>query len=374
MLPTRTSETPSESQPVLRLRGLRTRFQLEDGVVDAVEGVDLEIGRGETLAVVGESGCGKSVMARSVLGLVDRPGKIMGGQVWVPAPPAEPGPAARGFRARRERARQEKVLPDAPPGMIDLVSAAPDLVRGVRGKRIAMVFQEPMTSLSMMHTIGNQIIEAIRLHDPMTKDEARQKAIDLLGRVGIPAPEERIDAYPFQLSGGMRQRSMIAMALSCGPELLIADEPTTALDVTTQAQILELLTSLQDEFEMSIMLITHDLGVAAQLADRVAVMYLGRVVEQGDLRRLFAEPRHPYTQALLRSVPKLGRDRNVRLAPVRGIVPHPYHRPAGCPFHDRCDSFIPGRCDTALPPVIRTADDHEVRCVLYQEDSDDRDR
>ncbi len=381
MPPTRTSKPPNDAQPVLRLRGLRTRFELEDGVVDAVEEIDLEIGRGETLAVVGESGCGKSVMARSVLGLVDRPGRIMGGQVWVPAPPAQPGPEAggRGFRARRERARRaraqrDSALPDAPAGMIDLVTSPPELVRGVRGKRIAMVFQEPMTSLSMMHTIGNQIIEAIRLHEPMTKEDARQRAIELLGRVGIPAPEQRIDAYPFQLSGGMRQRSMIAMALSCGPELLIADEPTTALDVTTQAQILELLTSLQDEFEMSIMLITHDLGVAAQLADRVAVMYLGRVVEQGDLRRLFAEPQHPYTQALLRSVPKLGRDRNVRLAPVRGIVPHPYHRPSGCPFHDRCDSFIPGRCDTAPPPVIKTADDHEVRCVLYQEDSDDRDR
>jgi peptide/nickel transport system ATP-binding protein len=262
------------------------------------------------------------------------------------------------------------VLPDAPapPGMIDLATADPAVARGVRGKRIAMVFQEPMTSLSMMHTIGNQIIEAIRLHDALTKQEARQRAIDLLGRVGIPAPEDRIDAYPFQLSGGMRQRAMIAMALSCGPELLIADEPTTALDVTTQAQILELLKSLQTEFEMSIMLITHDLGVAAQMADRVAVMYLGRVVEAGNLYRLFAEPKHPYTQALLRSVPKLGRDRNVRLAPVRGIVPHPYHRPSGCPFHDRCDSFIPGRCDTAPPPVIKTADDHEVRCVLYQED------
>ncbi|MFC7625912.1 ABC transporter ATP-binding protein [Microlunatus sp. GCM10028923] len=376
MLPTRTSEASSAAQPVLRLRGLRTQFQLEDGVVDAVEEVDLEIGRGETLAVVGESGCGKSVMARSVLGLVDRPGKIMAGQVWVPAPPdPPPGQASRGFRARRDRARRAKVLPDAPPGMIDLATAEPEVVRGVRGKRIAMVFQEPMTSLSMMHTIGNQIIEAITLHENLTKSQSRQRAIELLGRVGIPSPEQRIDAYPFQLSGGMRQRAMIAMALSCGPELLIADEPTTALDVTTQAQILELLTSLQDEFEMSIMLITHDLGVAAQLADRVAVMYLGRVVEQGDLRRLFAEPRHPYTQALLRSVPKLGRDRNVRLAPVRGIVPHPYHRPSGCPFHDRCDSFIPGRCDTAPPPVISTDDGHQVRCVLYQEeDSDDGDR
>ncbi len=267
MPPIRTSEPPAADQPVLRLRGLRTQFQLEDGVVDAVEEVDLEIGRGETLAVVGESGCGKSVMARSVLGLVDRPGKIMAGQVWVPAPP-EPvgGGNGAGFLARRARARRAEVLPDAPapPGMIDLATADPAVARGVRGKRIAMVFQEPMTSLSMMHTIGNQIIEAIRLHDALTKQQARQRAIDLLGRVGIPAPEDRIDAYPFQLSGGMRQRAMIAMALSCGPELLIADEPTTALDVTTQAQILELLTSLQTEFEMSIMLITHDLGVAAQ--------------------------------------------------------------------------------------------------------------
>ena len=358
--------------PVLRLEGLRTQFQLEDGVVDAVDGVDLEIGRGETVAVVGESGCGKSMTARSILRLVDRPGKIAGGQVWVPAPPSAATEQPRRRRLRRRR-KDEPVLPDAPEapdGMVDLVTAEQHTIQAVRGKRIAMVFQEPMTSLSAVHTIGNQIIEAIRLHEPLTKEEAKQRAIELLGRVGIPGPEKRVDSYPFELSGGMRQRAMIAMALSCDPELLIADEPTTALDVTTQAQILELLKSLQQEFGMAIMLITHDLGVAAQMADRVVVMYLGKVVECGDLRTLFASPKHPYTRALLRSVPALGMRRGARLDPVRGMVPHPYDRPEGCAFHDRCDYFIPGRCDTIAPPVITDDVGHQVRCVLFDEEND----
>ncbi|MVA75583.1 ATP-binding cassette domain-containing protein [Auraticoccus sp. F435] len=353
---------------VLKLDGLRTQFVLDDGVVEAVEGVDLEMRRGETLAVVGESGCGKSVMARSILQLVDRPGRIVGGQVWVPRPPAEavasrrrPGLLRRG---RPEPVQQE----DGPEGMVNLIGAEPEMIRAVRGKRIAMVFQEPMTSLSAVHTVGNQIIEAIQLHEPMSKEAARERAVDLLRRVGIAGPEKRIDTYPFQLSGGMRQRVMIAMALSCGPELLIADEPTTALDVTTQAQILELLAELREDLGMAIMLITHDLGVAARLADSVAVMYLGRVVERGELAEIFRSPRHPYTQALLRSVPKLGRRRGERLAPVRGMVPHPYARPSGCTFRDRCDHFIPGSCDTALPPLIRDEQGHEVRCVLYKED------
>ena len=346
--------------PVLRLDGLKTQFQLEDGVVDAVDGVDLEIGRGETVAVVGESGCGKSMTARSILRLVDRPGKIAGGQVWVPAPPDSIGEAPRRRRFRRKQDRP--VLSDAPDGMVDLVTAEQHTIQAVRGKRIAMVFQEPMTSLSAVHTIGNQIVEAIRLHEPLSKEEARHRAIELLGRVGSPGPEKRVDSYPFE------QRAMIAMALSCDPELLIADEPTTALDVTTQAQILELLKSLQQEFGMAIMLITHDLGVAAQMADRVVVMYLGKVVECGDLRTLFAHPKHPYTRALLRSVPALGMRRGARLDPVRGMVPHPYDRPKGCAFHDRCDYFIPGRCDVAEPTVITDDDGHQVRCVLFEED------
>ncbi|GAB3412307.1 ABC transporter ATP-binding protein [Flindersiella endophytica] len=330
-------------EAILEIRGLKTQFTTDDGLVRAVDGVDLDIRRGETLAVVGESGCGKSIMARSVLRLVDKPGRVVAGEVNVPAPPN--GKAGAN-------------------GLIDLLRADKRVVRGVRGKRIAMVFQEPMASLSLVHTVGSQIIEQVMLHEPMTKAQARQRAIELLGRVGIPAPERRIDAYPFQLSGGMRQRAVIAMALSCKPELLIADEPTTALDVTTQAQILELLKDLQREFGMAIMMITHDIGVAAQVADRIAVMYLGLVVESGDVVTILRSPKHPYTQALLRSVPKLGsRD---RLQPVRGMVPAPFDRPEGCPFHPRCDEFIAGRCDVALPRMLTPADGHEVRCVLYE--------
>ncbi|SEE75254.1 ABC transporter ATP-binding protein [Ruania alba] len=361
-----------DAPPVLQLRGLRTEFQLDDGEVQAVDGVDLTIHRGETLAVVGESGCGKSVMARSILQLVDRPGKIVGGQVWVPRPPADEVEATARrssfFRGRlRRRIKPEVDTGAAPEGMVGMIGADPAVIRAVRGKRIAMVFQEPMTSLSSVHKVGDQIIEAIQLHNPVSNEVARDRAIDLLHRVGIAAPETRVDAYPFELSGGMRQRVMIAMALSCDPELLIADEPTTALDVTTQAQILELLASLRDELGMAIMLITHDLGVAAQLADSVAVMYLGNVVERGEITEIFRSPRHPYTQALLNSIPKLGQGSDVRLAPVRGMVPHPFARPSGCPFHDRCDFFQPGRCDTAAPPLIRDEQGHEVRCVLYEE-------
>ncbi|RKN44934.1 ABC transporter ATP-binding protein [Streptomyces hoynatensis] len=339
------------SETVLRIRDLHTQFALDDGVVKAVNGVDLDISRGETLAVVGESGCGKSVMARSVLRLVDRPGRITGGEIWVRHPEG-PGKTPEG----------------APGGMVDLVTADKRTVRSVRGKRIAMVFQEPMTSMSPMHTLGNQIGEAIRLHEKVSKAEARRRTIDLLGRVDIPDPKRRVDEYPFQMSGGMLQRAMIAMALSCNPELLIADEPTTALDVTTQARILELLRSVQEEFGMAVMLITHDLGVAAQMADRIAVMYLGSVVERGDVVSVFRSPRHPYTKALLRSIPKLGSGARERLRPVRGMVPHTYRRPPGCPFHPRCDEFLAGRCDTTEPlPVRGPEPDREVRCLRYEE-------
>ncbi|ONK09650.1 ABC transporter ATP-binding protein [Streptomyces sp. MP131-18] len=328
------------SETVLRVRGLRTHFTLDDGVVKAVDGVDLDIARGETLAVVGESGCGKSVMARSILRLVDRPGRITGGEIWVRQPP---------------------------DGMVDLVSADTRAVRAVRGKRIAMVFQEPMTSMSPMHTLGNQIGEVILLHERVTKAEARRRTIELLGRVDIPDPRRRVDEYPFQMSGGMLQRAMIAMALACNPELLIADEPTTALDVTTQARILELLRSLQDDFGMAVMLITHDLGVAAQMADRVAVMYMGNVVERGDVVSVFRSPRHPYTKALLRSIPRLGTGARERLRPVRGMVPHAYRRPSGCPFHSRCEEFMAGRCDVTVPPPVAGPEPgREVRCLLYE--------
>jgi peptide/nickel transport system ATP-binding protein len=240
-------------------------------------------------------------------------------------------------------------------------------IRDVRGKDIAMIFQEPMTSLSPVHTIGNQIVEAIRLHLPLSKEEAEARAIELLGRVGIPRPAERMDTYTFQLSGGMRQRAMIAMALSCDPSLLIADEPTTALDVTTQAQILDLMLELKDEFGMSIMLITHDLGVVAEMADDVVVMYLGIVVEKGGVVDIFHNAQHPYTKALLRSIPKFGlRASGERLDSIRGMVPDPYSRPDGCPYHPRCDFMMPGKCDRMSPSTYRIGEDRLVRCLLYE--------
>ncbi|TDO52451.1 peptide/nickel transport system ATP-binding protein [Kribbella sp. VKM Ac-2527] len=330
------------AQPLLEVRDLRTHFELEDGVVKAVDGVSLTVRRGRTLAVVGESGCGKSVTARSILRLVEHPARIVGGQILLYGDQPSDDP-------------------------LDLLAAKDKRLRQVRWSEIAMVFQEPMASLSLVHTIGDQIIEAIRLHGGVGKVEARHRAIEFLGRVGIPDPKRRVDSYPFELSGGMRQRAMIAMALSCRPRLLIADEPTTALDVTTQAQILDLLQDLQQELGMAIMLITHDLGVAAQVADEVAVMYLGEVVEHGPAASVLSEPKHPYTQALVRSVPRLGQRGQGRLAAVRGTVPPPYERPSGCRFHPRCDAFMAGKCDSTVPTRVRS-DDTDVACLLYGEE------
>ncbi|TWD75165.1 peptide/nickel transport system ATP-binding protein [Kribbella amoyensis] len=330
-------------QPLLEVRDLRTHFELDDGVVKAVDGVSFTVPRGRTLAVVGESGCGKSVTARSILRLVESPARIVGGQV---------------------------LLHDESGGEpLDLLAAKDKRLREVRWADIAMVFQEPMASLSLVHTIGDQIIEAIRLHENVGKAVAKERAIEMLGRVGIPDPKRRVDSYPFELSGGMRQRAMIAMALSCRPRLLIADEPTTALDVTTQAQILDLLQDLQEEFGMAIMLITHDLGVAAQVADEVAVMYLGEVVEHGPALSVLTAPKHPYTQALVRSVPRLGLRGAGVLKAVRGTVPPPYERPSGCRFHPRCDSFMAGSCDKTKPSRVRS-DDIDVACLLYGGEED----
>ncbi|NGN67729.1 ABC transporter ATP-binding protein [Streptomyces sp. A7024] len=339
-------------ESLLEVEDLHTQYALDDGLVRAVDGVTLDIRRGEVLAVVGESGCGKSVMARSILRLVDKPGKITGGHIRV----------------------------HTDDGVVDMANAEGPAIRSVRGKKVAMVFQEPIASMSPVHTLGNQIGESLRLHEMVDKKTARTRAIELLRRVGIPAPERRVDEYPFQMSGGMLQRAMIAMALSCGPDLLIADEPTTALDVTTQAQILELLRELQQDTGMAVMLITHDLGVAAQLADRIAVMYLGAVVETGTTDTVLRHPRHPYTQALLRSVPKLGSASRERLSPVRGMVPSPYQRPPGCTFHPRCDAFMEGRCEVTVPgsvpaPVLVSADkgartDGTVSCLLYGDEDE----
>src|SRR5512132_2216714 len=332
-------------EPLLSVRNLKTYFAQDEGTVKAVDGVSFDLQHGATLGVVGESGCGKSVTARSILGIVDRPGRIVGGEI----------------RFRRQGAART-----AEPA-VDLAKLAPDgpEIRAIRGAEIALIFQEPMSSFSPVHTIGSQIAEVIMLHQQISRGEAREKTIEILQRVGVSSPEQRVDQLSNQLSGGLRQRAMIAMALSCHPTLLIADEPTTALDVTTQTQILELLRQLQREDGMAIMLITHDLGVIAEMATDVAVMYLGRVVEQAPVDDIFHAPRHPYTQALLRSIPRMRSRSRERLNPIAGAVPHPYDRPAGCPFHPRCPQFMPGRCDAEEPTLRPVGDKHTVSCFLY---------
>ena len=339
----------SNSGLLLEVRDLKTQFFTEDGIVRAVDGVSFEMKRGETLSIVGESGCGKSVTARSILQIVEHPGRIVEGQILF-------------HRVSRDNGSEHVETVD----LVALGARGPE-IRDVRGKDISMIFQEPMTSLSPIHTIGNQITEAIRLHLPVSKEEAQERAIELLRRVGIPQPADRMDTYTFQLSGGMRQRAMIAMALSCGPSLLIADEPTTALDVTTQAQILDLMRGLKDDMGMSIMLITHDLGVVAEMADDVVVMYLGTVAEKGGVVDVFHDAHHPYTQALLRSIPKYGlRAAGKRLDSIRGMVPDPYSRPNGCPYHPRCDHMMPGKCDRISPPPFEIGPDRVVHCLLYE--------
>jgi oligopeptide/dipeptide ABC transporter ATP-binding protein len=330
---------------VLEVDDLKVHFFTNEGVVKAVDGVSYTIPRGKTLCVVGESGSGKSVTARAILQIVHRPGKIVGGVI-----------------------RYHHHLPSGSTDVIDITALHPRgaQIRSIRGNEIAMIFQEPMTSLSPMYTVGNQIMEVIRLHNDISKAEARNRTIELLGRVGIPKPEKRIDEYPFRLSGGMLQRCMIAMALSCNPKLLIADEPTTALDVTTQAQILDLMRELQEDYQMALLFITHDLGVVAEIADEVAVMYLGTVVERGDVDSIFNDPKHPYTAALLRSLPEISLERR-QLDPIRGMVPSPYQRPTGCPFHTRCDEAVLGLCNKVVPESIALREGHEARCLIYDE-------
>ncbi len=328
---------------LLEVKDLKTQFFLDEGTVRAVDGASFKIHRGETLGVVGESGCGKSITARSILRIVRPPGRIVEGSIqW--------HGSVGGHAVELTR--------------LDPQSNA---MRNIRGAEISMVFQEPMSSLSPVHTIGNQIIEAIRLHQSVTQDEARRKALHVLNQVGMPQPNRIIDRYPHQLSGGMRQRAMIAMALSCHPDLLIADEPTTALDVTTEAQILTLMRELQRELGMAIMFITHNLGVVAQMTENVIVMYMGKVVERADVVTLFHNPKHPYTTALLESIPRLGTRGQGRLASIKGSVPNPYSIVTGCPFHPRCPSFMPGLCDTIVPQetAIDGNPEHTVRCHLY---------
>ena len=335
------------SQPasnVLEIRNLRTYFHLPEGTLKAVDGVDLTIAPQQTVGVIGESGSGKSVTAQSILQIVPPPGAIESGEILL----------RRGDDA------------------VDIVSLNPRSaeIRAIRGAEISMVFQEPMTSLSPVHTIGAQIVEAIVLHMEPDKKKAKQLALDMINRVGISNPAQRFDEYPHQLSGGMRQRAMIAMALSCSPALLIADEPTTALDVTVQAQILELMKELQEQFGMAIMYITHDLGVIAEIADEVNVMYLGRVVERASTVELFKNPLHPYTQRLLKSIPRLGGRGQRRLDAIRGNVPVPMNPPPQCGFASRCDDFIKGKCDAAVPSLVEMNTDHFVRCYLHSEESE----
>ncbi|HKW91649.1 MAG TPA: ABC transporter ATP-binding protein [Methylomirabilota bacterium] len=332
---------------LLSVRGLRTYFHQDEGTVKAVDGVSFDLSPGGTLGIVGESGCGKSVTARSILGIVDRPGRIVDGEI----------------RFRRPSATD---VGNGDP-VVDLAKLPPNgpEMRAIRGAEIALIFQEPMSSFSPVHTVGSQIVEAIMLHQQMSRRQAREKTIEMLRRVGVSSPEQRIDQLSNQLSGGLRQRAMIAMALSCHPTLLIADEPTTALDVTTQTQILDLMRQLQREDGMAIMLITHDLGVVAEMATDVVVMYLGRVVEQAPVDEIFHAPRHPYTQALLRSIPRMRSRSRERLTPIAGAVPHPYDRPSGCPFHPRCPQFMAGRCDEEEPALRPVADKHAVSCFLY---------
>jgi oligopeptide/dipeptide ABC transporter ATP-binding protein len=314
-------------QIALAVRDLAVHFEMEQGVVRALEGVSFDLLAGRTLGIVGESGCGKSVTARSILRILDRPGRVVGGSI---------------------------VLDPGSSGSTDVLALDPNAerMRAIRGGRIGLIFQEPMTALSVHYTVGNQIIEAVRQHSDLSKQSARDRAIELLREVGIPRPELRVDAYPFQLSGGLRQRVGIAMALAGDPDILIADEPTTALDVTTQAQVLDLLRRLQAEKGIALMLITHDMGVIAEMCDDVAVMYLGRIVEYAPVETLFAAPRHPYTRALLRAVPTILAKPRQRLATIGGAVPHPGARPVGCPFHPRCSEVIEGRCTAAVPPPI----------------------
>ena len=322
---------------LLRVEQLRTHFMTNDGAVRAVDGVDLTVTRGRTLGVVGESGCGKSVTALTILRLLPRTGRVVGGRLLF--------------------------------GDQDLLKVPEYVMRRIRGGEISMIFQEPMTSLNPVFTVGYQVREAINEHLGLPDKEAHERVMELFKLVGIPAPERRVHDYPHQLSGGMRQRVMIAMALSCRPKLLIADEPTTALDVTIQAQILELMGELRERHDMGILLITHDLGVIAEMADEVVVMYAGKVVERGTVEQIFEDPQHPYTQGLLASIPGR-RTRGKRLSVIKGTVPHPLNRPPGCTFTPRCPRAFE-RCPTAFPVLMdHGTAGHEVACYLYGDEAE----
>ena len=318
---------------LLEVKNLKTDFKLKNGVVHAVDDMSFTLDKGEILAIVGESGSGKSVTSLSIMGLLQEPGEVVGGDIL--------------YKGESLFKKSEKEL------------------QKIRGDQISMIFQEPMTSLNPVYRIGDQISESIMTHMKLSKKEARARTIEMLKTVGIPSPEERAHDYPHQMSGGMRQRVMIAMALSCNPELLIADEPTTALDVTIQAQILDLIYGLREKFNMAVLLITHDLGVVAEAADRVIVMYCGKIMESADVKSLFAKPMHPYTLGLLNSIPRIDDESGERLYMIQGMVPNPLHMPEGCPFSDRCDKCME-RCKKEMP-ALTPVDGHLVRCFLYEQ-------
>ncbi len=357
-------------EPLIEVKDLRVEFDVRAGIVKAVDGLNLTIHRGKTLGVIGESGCGKSMTARAILNMIPKPGKITNGKI---------------LYHRRVQHNGHGNLDD----VVELTQLDPDgkIIREIRGGEIGMIFQEPMSSLTPVYTagthineavslhhltpvrkIGDQLAEQVMAHQKVTKEEARNIGIDMLRRVGIPKPNERVDSYPHQLSGGQRQRVMIAIALSCEPAMLIADEPTTALDVSIEAQILDIMRELQDSVNMAIMFITHNLGVIASMAEEIVVMYMGKAVEQAKVVDLFKDAKHPYTQALLRSIPKLGqKQEGSRLASISGMTPDPFNLPTGCVFHPRCPMFMPGKCDKIVPKWTKVGEDHWVSCLLYEE-------
>jgi oligopeptide/dipeptide ABC transporter ATP-binding protein len=360
------------SEPLIEVKDIRVEFDVRAGIVKAVDGLSLTINRGKTLGVIGESGCGKSMTARAILNMIPKPGKVTHGEILY----------YRRARAGSANGNSESV------DVVDLTQLPPDgeTIRQIRGGEIGMIFQEPMSSLTPVYTagshinealslhrllpirkVGDQMAEAIQAHRKVGKQEAREIAVEMLHRVGIPKPAERVDNYPHQLSGGQRQRVMIAIALSCEPAMLIADEPTTALDVSIEAQILDIMRHLQETIHMAIMFITHNLGVIAEMAEEIVVMYMGKEVERAKTVDLFYDAKHPYTRALLQSIPKLGRTRGERLASIEGMVPDPFDLPTGCVFHPRCPAFMPGKCDKIAPKWTKVGDDHWVSCLLYEE-------
>ena len=327
-----------QSTAFLEVRDLKIHFPTDDGLVKSVDGLSFKLERGRTLGIVGESGSGKSVTSLGILGLHNRRNANVSGQIWLDGQ--------------------------------ELVGSSAESVRRLRGKKMAMIFQDPLSAMHPYYTVGSQIIEAYRIHNKVSKAVARKHAIDLLGRVGIPRPERRVDDYPHQFSGGMRQRAMIAMALSCDPDLLIADEPTTALDVTVQAQILDLMRDLQEEFNSALIIITHDLGVVAELSDEILVMYGGKCVEYGSANTVFEHPEHPYTWGLLGSMPRMDKKRSERLLPIKGTPPSLINQPVGCAFHPRCmfTDRTGGKSDTVVPELSPSAEPgHLVRCHMPQE-------